>query len=148
MRTLGAGEINRVIDTCYQCKLCYVKCPYTPDDQHEFQLDFPRLLLRANAVRKKETGIGLREQLLARPEMIGKLTGATPGLANWANRKPALRVAGEHSAVRFDDRQIGDTRLSSVQYVKFSFTPVQRASWSTTRIIRPSGRFQRPSWPN
>ena len=50
---LAPAEVDRVIDTCFQCKLCYVKCPYTPDDGHAFQLDFPRLLLRANAIRKR-----------------------------------------------------------------------------------------------
>ncbi len=91
VRALTEPEHNRVIDTCYQCKLCYVKCPYTPDDKHEFQLDFPRLLLRANAVRKKEHGIDLRAKLLARPEMLGQLGSLTPGIANWANRQPLLR---------------------------------------------------------
>lgn len=85
VRALTEAETNRVIDTCYQCKLCYVKCPYTPDDGHEFQLDFPRLLLRANAIRKQEQGIDLRSKLLARPEELGALGNLTPGLANWAN---------------------------------------------------------------
>ncbi|HET7206265.1 MAG TPA: heterodisulfide reductase-related iron-sulfur binding cluster [Terriglobales bacterium] len=89
---LTSAEVNRVVDTCYQCKLCYVKCPYTPDDKHEFQLDFPRLLLRANAVRKKKNGIGLRGRLLSRPETLGKVAGVAPSLANWANRQPWLRA--------------------------------------------------------
>jgi glycerol-3-phosphate dehydrogenase subunit C len=92
VRALTAAEHDRVIDVCYQCKLCYVKCPYTPDDQHEFQLDFPRLLLRANAVRKKERGIDLRARLLARPEQLGKMGSLTPELANWANQQPLLRT--------------------------------------------------------
>lgn len=95
VRGLAPAEVNRVIDTCYQCKLCYVKCPYTPDDGHEFQLDFPRLLLRMNAVRKKERGIDLRSRVLARPEMLGKVAGLTPALANWANRQPLMRRALE-----------------------------------------------------
>ncbi|MDH4249303.1 MAG: (Fe-S)-binding protein, partial [Deltaproteobacteria bacterium] len=51
VRNLTAQEVDHVIDTCFQCKVCYVKCPYTPDDKHEFQLDYPRLLARAKAVR-------------------------------------------------------------------------------------------------
>jgi glycerol-3-phosphate dehydrogenase subunit C len=90
---LTPQEIDRVLDGCFQCKICYVKCPYTPDDKHEFQLDFPRLLMRANALRKKEHGIGLRGRLLSRPEMLGKMAKLTPGLANWANRQPLLRAA-------------------------------------------------------
>jgi glycerol-3-phosphate dehydrogenase subunit C len=95
VRALTQAEHNRVVDTCYQCKLCYVKCPYTPDDGHEFQLDFPRLMLRANAVRKKETGVGLRAKLLSHPEELARVGGLTPGLANWANRQPLLRRLAE-----------------------------------------------------
>jgi Fe-S oxidoreductase len=91
VRGLTEAERERVLDTCYQCKLCYVKCPYTPDDRHPFQLDFPRLMGRFAAIRRKEQGAGLRERLLARPELIGRLGGATAPLANWANRQPLLR---------------------------------------------------------
>jgi glycerol-3-phosphate dehydrogenase subunit C len=95
VRALTPAEHDRVVDTCYQCKLCYVKCPYTPDDQHAFQLDFPRLLMRATAVRRKESGTGLRERILARPEFIGRTAKPTAALANWANRQPLLRVGLE-----------------------------------------------------
>jgi glycerol-3-phosphate dehydrogenase subunit C len=94
-RRLIPSEIDRVIDLCFQCKICYVKCPYTPEDKHEFQLDFPRLMLRANAIRRKERGLGLRGRLLARPELIGRMAGRTPALANWANRQPLLRFGLE-----------------------------------------------------
>jgi Fe-S oxidoreductase len=90
---LTPQETGRVLDGCFQCKICYVKCPYTPDDKHEFQLDFPRLVMRAHAIRQKEHGIGLRDRLLSRPEMLGKMAKLTPGLANWANRQPLLRSA-------------------------------------------------------
>ena len=95
---LTTEEIDRIVDGCFQCKICYVKCPYTPDDKHEFQLDFPRLLLRAHAVRQKERGIGLRDRLLSRPEMLGKMAKLTPGLANWANRQPLLRAGAPGGA--------------------------------------------------
>ena len=93
VRKLTRDETDRVVDTCYQCKLCYVKCPYTPDDGHEFQLDFPRLLMRVMALRAKEKGISLRSRLLSRPELLGKFAKLTPGLANWANRQPMMRTA-------------------------------------------------------
>ena len=95
VRKLTRAEVDEVIDTCYQCKICYVKCPYTPDDGHEFQLDFPRLLLRAKAVRARQKGIPLRERLLARPETLGEIAKLTPRLANWANRQPLLRAGME-----------------------------------------------------
>jgi Fe-S oxidoreductase len=86
-------EIDKIVEGCFQCKICYVKCPYTPDDKHEFQLDFPRLLLRAHALRQKERGIPLRDRILSRPELLGKMAKLTPGLANWANRQPLMRTA-------------------------------------------------------
>ncbi|MEZ5352808.1 MAG: heterodisulfide reductase-related iron-sulfur binding cluster [Bryobacteraceae bacterium] len=95
VRKITAAETDRVIDTCYQCKLCYVKCPYTPDDGHSFQLDFPRLLLRANAIRKKERGIDLRGRVLSRPEAAGSVAGLTADMANWGNRQPLVRIAME-----------------------------------------------------
>jgi glycerol-3-phosphate dehydrogenase subunit C len=86
VRQLSAAESDRVVDTCYQCKLCYVKCPYTPADGHEFQLDFPRLMARAKAIRVRKRGLGLRERLLGNPDLLGRLAGLTPWLANLANR--------------------------------------------------------------
>jgi Fe-S oxidoreductase len=83
---LTQAQSDYVADTCYQCKLCYIKCPYTPDDGHEFQLDFPRLMQRAKSVRVRKSGVKPRERLLGSPDLLGKLAGLTPWLANAANR--------------------------------------------------------------
>jgi Fe-S oxidoreductase len=95
VRKLTKAEKDNVNDLCYQCKVCYVKCPYTPDDKHPFQLDFPRLLIRANAIRRKEEGIGFREKMFARPETVGRVAGATASITNWANKQPVLRAGLE-----------------------------------------------------
>ncbi|MCZ6531729.1 MAG: heterodisulfide reductase-related iron-sulfur binding cluster [SAR324 cluster bacterium] len=88
---LTAAETDTVVDTCYQCKLCYIKCPYTPDDGHRFKLDFPRLMQRAKTVRVSKTGLKLRERLLGNPDLLGRLAGLIPWLANLANRLPPNR---------------------------------------------------------
>lgn len=95
VRCLERGEIDRIVDLCFQCKICYVKCPYTPEDKHEFQLDFPRLMMRANAQRRKERGGSLRSFVLSRPEFLGRAAGKCAGLSNWANRQPLLRIGLE-----------------------------------------------------
>lgn len=95
VRKLTPVETDRVVDTCYQCKLCYVKCPYTPDDKHEFQLDFPRLVGRYVAIRRKREGGSLRSAVLSRPELAGKLAKPTAGMTNWANRQPMVRLVLE-----------------------------------------------------
>ncbi len=92
VRNLSVAEKDRVVDLCYDCKLCYLRCPYTPRDGHEFQLDFPRLMLRARAVKARAKGVGLREKLLGNPTLVGRLGSMTPGLANWGCRQRAQRV--------------------------------------------------------
>ena len=34
------ADIKAVADECWQCKLCYIKCPYTKDDDATELLDF------------------------------------------------------------------------------------------------------------
>jgi glycerol-3-phosphate dehydrogenase subunit C len=92
---LSADEKRRVIDLCYGCKLCEIKCPYTPRDGHEFQLDFPRLVLRAKAVNTREEGIKLRERVLGHPDQIGKVGALRPRMANMMCHQKFQRVMME-----------------------------------------------------
>ncbi|MBO0730144.1 MAG: 4Fe-4S dicluster domain-containing protein [Acidimicrobiaceae bacterium] len=93
---LTAAEQDRVVDECYQCKLCYVKCPYVPP--HEWQLDFPRLMLRAESVRhQKRKGLpGLRarltDQALARTDLLGRIGTSTSRVTNAAIGAPGSLV--------------------------------------------------------
>lgn len=86
---LTPAEQDRVVDECFQCKLCYVKCPYVPP--HEWQLDFPRLMMRAHAVEVRK-GISLKErvtdQFLARTDLVGRLSSTAAPLANAVVGKP------------------------------------------------------------
>ena len=48
---LPKADLKMVVDLCYQCKLCFNHCPYTPP--HRWEVDFPRLMLRARAARAR-----------------------------------------------------------------------------------------------
>ena len=74
------------MDACFQCKLCEVQCPYTPRDKHEFQLDFPKLVHRYNAIRTKKEGKKLRLRVLGDPDMAASMARASFGMANVMNR--------------------------------------------------------------
>ena len=64
----------KVVDQCYLCDLCFMtKCPYTPP--HEFNMDFPHLMLRAKAVRTRNHGAKLRDRVLTSTDAVGKLAG-------------------------------------------------------------------------
>ena len=106
VRNLSTVEKDRVIDLCYECKLCEVKCPYTPRDNHEFQLDFPALVLRARAVKGREQGLGLREKVLGNPDRTGKLGSKLPALANWSCRSALQRRVMEKLLGIHRDKQM------------------------------------------
>lgn len=97
---LSKSDYDHTVDYCYQCKLCYPKCPYTPP--HEYMLDFPRLLLRANAIKVKEHGKPLkqklRDELTGDTDRSGKIAAVIPGLMNWAGKIKLGRVVLEEVA--------------------------------------------------
>jgi len=97
---LGSDDFTSVTDHCWQCKICYIKCPYTPDEGHEWLVDLPRLLMREKSQRSRRNGISLQDTALGEPGVLGKFaSGATAPLVNFVNanrlvRKSIERVAG------------------------------------------------------
>jgi len=88
VRKLTPLDTERVMDACFQCKLCEVQCPYTPRDGHEFQLDFPKLVHRYDAIRyrKHEQPHKLRLKVLEDPDRASAMARASFGMANVMNR--------------------------------------------------------------
>lgn len=91
VRAITREETERVLDTCFQCKLCDVSCPYTVRDGHEYQLDFPKLVHRQRAIRARTKGLSLRDRMLADPDTAARMARASLGLANVANRSRVHR---------------------------------------------------------
>jgi len=83
---LSDAETTKVMDDCFQCKLCEVQCPYTPRDEHEFQLDFPKLVHRFKAQRAKKEGIPFSKKVLGNPDGTAKFARMSLGMANVMNR--------------------------------------------------------------
>ncbi len=91
VRKLTEADTAEVMDACFQCKLCEVQCPYTPRDGHDFQLDFPKLVHRYNAIQAEKKGRRLRDKVLGNPELAGAAARASLGLVNVMNRVSAHR---------------------------------------------------------
>lgn len=73
-----------VVDQCYLCDMCYMtKCPYVPP--HEWNVDFPHLMLRAKAVKFKKEGATFRDKVLSSTETVGKLA-SIPVVSQTVNR--------------------------------------------------------------
>jgi len=92
---VDAAETKEVLGACFQCKLCEVQCPYTPRDQHPFQLDFPKLVHRVRAIAQRGKGKTLRLRVLNDPDGAARLARLSFGLANVANRLRPARVLME-----------------------------------------------------
>ncbi len=99
----------QVVDHCYLCDLCYMtKCPYTPP--HEWNVDFPHLMLRAKAVNYKHGRMKTRDKILTSTDTVGRFAGI-PIVANVVNavnkakptRKLLQSVLGVHADARLPE---------------------------------------------
>ncbi len=96
---LGMDDFASVTERCWQCKLCYVKCPYTPDEGHEWALDFPRLMMREKAVRARRNGVTLQEKALGEPGLLGAVSsGVVAPITNFVNANRLVRKVMEKTA--------------------------------------------------
>ncbi len=159
--TIDATTIHEVSDHCWQCKLCYIKCPYTPDEGAYEALDFPRLMAREKANRARRDGIPIVDRVLGEPQLVGAL-GSGPGakLSNLVNanrlvRKVAEKVTGisaefplpplasETFTSWFDDHSpapeagsAGEVVLFPTCYGEFNFPSVPEAA---VRVLEKNG---------
>ena len=106
----------KVVDECYLCDLCYMtKCPYTPP--HEWNIDFPHLMLRAKAVKYKQGDVRLRDKILTSTDVVGHLAGL-PVVAQVVNsvnkqklaRKVLDKVLGIHPDAKLPEYQSNNLR--------------------------------------
>ena len=82
----------KVVDQCFLCDLCYMtKCPYVPP--HEWNVDFPHLMLRAKAVKHEKGETKFRDRLLSSTDAVGKLASipVVVQVVNKVNKAPATR---------------------------------------------------------
>jgi Fe-S oxidoreductase len=93
-----------VVDECYQCKLCYVVCPYTPGREQEWKIDFPRLMLRSLAIHAREGKVSRSAKLLARTDLQGKVATTVPTIVNASAKVPLARTLMEKTAGIAKDR--------------------------------------------
>ena len=93
----------KIVDQCYLCDLCYLtKCPYVPP--HEWNVDFPHLMLRAKAVKFRNGETKPRDKFLSSTDMVGKLAGipvvsqiVNTVTSNSVGRRVLEKTLGVHS---------------------------------------------------
>jgi glycerol-3-phosphate dehydrogenase subunit C len=64
----------QVVEHCYLCDMCYMtKCPYVPP--HEWNVDFPHLMLRAKVKAFEDGKPTFRDKVLSSTDAVGSLAG-------------------------------------------------------------------------
>ena len=82
--SVKSSDFKPIVDACTMCDMCFmVKCPYVPP--HEFDLDFPHLMLRYRAVQLKEGKLPAMRKQITETDRNGNLGCSASKLVNWAS---------------------------------------------------------------
>jgi Fe-S oxidoreductase len=94
---LSDQQVKRVVDECYQCKLCYPICPYVPP--HEWLIDFPAHDDAApTSCARSKPASGLADRLFGDTDRVGTLSSWFAPLVKLGQQKSdAPRPDGEIS---------------------------------------------------
>ncbi|WP_439813653.1 (Fe-S)-binding protein [Zavarzinia sp. CC-PAN008] len=83
-------DFKPVVDACTLCDMCFLtKCPYVPP--HEFNLDFPHLMLRYRVAERqageKNTKVERTAAEMAKMDRNGTLGALVSPVVNWAGNR-------------------------------------------------------------
>ncbi len=82
VESLSSEQFTPVVDACTLCDMCFMtKCPYVPP--HDFDLDFPHLMLRYRTAQKKLGKLSFIPRQLAETDRNSKLGVTFSRLINW-----------------------------------------------------------------
>ena len=83
--TVSSDKFKDVVDACTLCDMCFLtKCPYVPP--HEFNIDFPNLMLRYRVAERKKGKNKLIDDQLTKTDRNGKFFSKFSNLANWSTK--------------------------------------------------------------
>ena len=142
----------KVVDQCYLCDLCYLtKCPYVPP--HEWNVDFPHLMLRAKAIKFKKGETSFRDKLLTSTDTVSKLASipVVSQFVNAANKLPASRkvlesVLGIHADAtlpRYESKTMRQ-RLKSRKVPDISVEPTAKTTGKVVLFTTCYGNYNEP----
>jgi glycerol-3-phosphate dehydrogenase subunit C len=87
------ADFAAVAEACTLCDMCFMtKCPYVPP--HEFDVDFPHLMLRYRAAAFAERGLPWQRRELIKTDRNGRAARLVAPLANWASGRRNTLVRG------------------------------------------------------
>ncbi len=148
---IGREVYWEVADHCYLCDMCFMtKCPYVPP--HEWNVDFPHLMLRAKAVKHKQGRARSRDKLLTSTDAIGKLAGI-PVVVNAVNavnrsaagRKLLRKTLGVHPDAKLPRYYSRSSRATLAGRDNVTATPTDATRGQVALFATCFGKYNMPS---
>ena len=93
---VAKADYGKVVSECFLCDLCFeVKCPYVPP--HEWNIDFPHLMLRAKMIKYRKEGPTTRDKVLTSTDKVGMLATipVVSTVVNAVNKTKPFRIIME-----------------------------------------------------
>jgi glycerol-3-phosphate dehydrogenase subunit C len=110
---VAKADYAKVADACTLCDMCFMtKCPYVPP--HPWDLDFPHLILRYRAARRKAGERKFVRDQLAETDRNGKLARPVAGVVNWALARENTPLRKMLQAVAEIDAEVELPRFHAV----------------------------------
>ena len=82
VKSLKSEQFKPVVDACTLCDMCFMtKCPYVPP--HDFNLDFPHLMLRYRTAQRKKNELPRMPYQLVQLDRNGKIGVFLSSVINW-----------------------------------------------------------------
>jgi len=84
VESLKSEQFEPIVDACTLCDMCFMtKCPYVPP--HDFDLDFPHLMLRYRTAQKKLGKLPIVPRQLAEIDRNAKIGVMFSKIINWVS---------------------------------------------------------------
>lgn len=135
----------QVVDQCFLCDLCYMtKCPYVPP--HEWNVDFPNLMLRAKVVKYKDNKTSIRDKVITSTDTVGNIAGipVVTQAFNTVNRnKPIRKVLDKTFGIHAD--AVLPTYYSKTLRKRFTDESVTKADRKVALFVTCYGNYNMPA---
>ena len=129
---LTKKDIKDTVDGCTLCDMCFLtKCPYVPP--HEFNVDFPHLMLRYRAIEHRKGETKFADAQLVKTDRNGELARPVAGVVNWATNK-------KNKTVRTLINNIGDIHPEA-ELPKFVTRTLKQRAKSPREIAKDAPAF-------
>lgn len=117
VESVKSEDFGKVVEACTLCDMCFMtKCPYVPP--HEFNLDFPHLMLRYRAADATRGKSDFTARQLAEMDRNGKLAVPLSPLVNWASDRDNKLTRPAMDGLAHIDKHASLPKFASETFVR------------------------------